>query len=351
MTAAGEVCLARVYFRCSTCTLGEFALDERLGVQGRYSPHAQRLICLAGASWSFDVASARLEELCGLCVSDTTIREVSQVHGAQMLAWQRDCPQAAQAFREADGDHEFTTDGASVNTTSGWREMKLAIFSRRRRGAAATPHEWETRSLPAPHVRVAFAAIERSDRFGTRWKQWTRRLGILDPSVVTLLADGAKWIWEEKLTNLRGAEGVLDIYHALQHVCQTANQLHGEGCPEAADWARKARELLLARGWNGIKDLLEQTRRCRPDDSARRALEALENYLGHHIDHLCYAERLAKGQSIGSGQVEGACKNLIARRLKQTGARWRTRRVNRMAGLCCLIYSNNWIQYWNALTA
>ena len=48
--------------------------------------------------------------------------------------------------------------------------------------------------------------------------------------------------------------------------------------------------------------------------------------------------------------MEGACKNLVGRRLKQTGARWRIRRVNRMAGLCCLMYSNNWNAYWNSLT-
>jgi hypothetical protein len=35
-----------------------------------------------------------------------------------------------------------------------------------------------TRELPAPSVRVGFAAIEASDRFGTRWDQWAARLGV-----------------------------------------------------------------------------------------------------------------------------------------------------------------------------
>ena len=56
-------------------------------------------------------------------------------------------------------------------------------------------------------------------------------------------------------------------------------------------------------------------------------------------------------QSIGSGQIEGACKNLIGRRLKQTGARWRPRRVNRMAGLCTVMYTDHWKTYWNTLLA
>ena len=54
----------------------------------------------------------------------------------------------------------------------------------------------------------------------------------------------------------------------------------------------------------------------------------------------------AAGLPIGSGQVEGACKNLVGRRLKQTGARWRIRRLNRMASLCSLLYSDLWDQFW-----
>jgi hypothetical protein len=46
------------------------------------------------------------------------------------------------------------------------------------------------------------------------------------------------------------------------------------------------------------------------------SLESLRDYLGKHSDHLHYAERLAEGRSIGSGQVEGACKHMIGRRLK-----------------------------------
>jgi len=59
------------------------------------------------------------------------------------------------------------------------------------------------------------------------------------------------------------------------------------------------------------------------------AQQGLLDYLSEHQHHLHYRQRLEQGQSIGSGQVEGACKNLIGRRLKQTSARWKPRRVNR----------------------
>ena len=42
-------------------------------------------------------------------------------------------------------------------------------------------------------------------------------------------------------------------------------------------------------------------------------------------------------------------KALIGRRLKQTSARWRIQRANRMAGLCSIIDSNQWKPYWKSL--
>lgn len=351
MTVAGEIRFSRIYFRCSECTQGVFAADERVGVSGRYSPQSQRLICLAGASWSFDVASERLKELCGLRVSDNTIRELSQQHGADMLAWQRESFEAVKEFREAEGDMEFTTDGTSVNTTSGWREMKVALFSKRHPGEPATPQEWESRHLPKPHVRVAFAAIEKSQRFGSRWRHWCRRLGILDPARITVLADGAKWIWEEKRNHLWESDGVLDVFHALEHVSDTAKALYGDQTAKTDHFRERGREELLSKGFEGILQLLEDVKHQTDSQDKLSAIDDLENYLGNHGDHLHYAQRLSQGRSIGSGQIEGACKNLVGRRLKQTGARWRPRRVNRMAGLCSVMYSDNWKIYWNNLSA
>jgi hypothetical protein len=44
--------------------------------------------------------------------------------------------------------------------------------------------------------------------------------------------------------------------------------------------------------------------------------------------------------------VEGACQQVIGRRLKQTGARWKVRRVERLATLCAVQASDQWEAYW-----
>lgn len=350
MTSAGEIKLSRVYFRCVRCQIGGFVLDERLGVQGRFSHNAERLMCLAAASWSYDLASERLGELCGLSISDTAIREHAQQCGAEMLQWQRSDPAAAAEFHEASGAVEFTSDGTSVNTTEGWREMKVGMFSKREPGEAATPDEWADRELPKPTCSVAFAAIEASEDFGRRWKAWVKRLGVQETSAITVLADGAKWIWEEQRKHLIGAEGVLDVFHALEHIAATGKILRPSPA-ESESWTAAARIVLLEQGWTGIETLIQQQMAATPLAAHRDSLQALWDYLGSHQDHLHYRKRLAKGQSIGSGQIEGACKNLIGRRLKANAARWRVRRVNRMAALCSLMYSHQWNAYWNPQAA
>jgi hypothetical protein len=79
----------------------------------------------------------------------------------------------------------------------------------------------------------------------------------------------------------------------------------------------------------------------------RAALADAAGYFERRADSLGYAQRLAAGQSIGSGLVEGACKQVIGRRMKQAGARWRVRRANRMATLCCTLHGDTWKPYWD----
>jgi hypothetical protein len=293
-------------------------------------------LCLAGASWSFDRAAAHLKELCGLSVCDNTVRRVCHDHGGAMRDWQRDDPAASAAFRAAAGDVELQTDGTMVNTTAGWREMRLSVFAKRRRGRPAEGRAgWRQRRLPAPHVRVIQAGVRTSEQLGPAWRRMAGRLGLSDAKAVTALADGARWIWNQLQAALPGCAAVLDVYHASAQLWAAAQAAFGEGTAEAAAWVEARRGTLL-RG--GASALLAEL-------GAGRWAE-LRAYFAPHVDHTAYAARLAEGRSIGSGLVEGACKQVIGRRLKQTGARWRVRRAERMAALCAVQASDQWAAYW-----
>jgi len=343
--------LQRRYLRCPGGCGGRFPLDERLGVVGYVSWQAQRVLALAAASWSYDQSAERLHELCGLRVSDTTIRAVAQQHGAQMRQWQQRVPAACAAFVRAAGETEFATDGTSVNTTQGWREMRLGVFAKRQRGQPQSIAHWEERHLPAPTARVAFAGLVRAASFGGQWRTWAARLGLQQTNELTVLADGARWIWKQLERHLPGAQGVLDIYHASAHLHQTAAVLHGEGTTTARRWVEDRRRTLLRGGASSLLHVLATERKTLRSPRHRASLDEVCAYLQPHVEHTAYRQRLAQGQTIGSGMVEGACKTVIGRRLKQTGARWRIRRVERMATLCCVLYSRQWDAYWSAPAA
>jgi hypothetical protein len=332
------VTLVRAHFTCRRCGQNAHALDERLGVDGFVSPQAQRLLCWVGSEWSFERCAQYLRGVAGLVVCDNTVRKVCDRHGGRMRAWQRDDPEAGRPFRAADGDVEFQTDGTCVNTTGGWKEIRLSIFAKRRRGEPVTELPgWEGERLPAPHVRVATAGVQASQRLGPQWRRAASRLGVKQTADLTVLADGAKWIWKEVERHLPAAAGVLDVYHASEHIHQTASALYGEGTPVARAWAERHRGTLLESGAAGLLAALA----AEPGD-----VSGLVGYFEPHREHTPYRQRLAEGRSIGSGMVEGACKTAIGRRLKQTGARWRVRRLERMAALCCLHYGDQLDAYW-----
>jgi hypothetical protein len=304
-------------------------------VAGPVSPHAQRPPCLAGASWSFGRASANLKELCGLSVCDGTIRPVCQEHGGAMRDRQRGDPAAAAAFRAAGGDVEFQTDGTMVNTTAGWREMRLGIFAKRRRGRPAPARGgWGQRGLPAPHARVIQAGIRAGDQPGPGWRRLAGRLGLRDAGAVTVTAGGAKWIWGRAAGHLPGAAGALDIYHATEHLWAAARAVLGEGAAGRRARVEARRGAPLRPGAAGL--LAEM---------AGAEWSDWRGYFEPHGDHAGYAARLANGQSIGGGLVGGARKQVVGRRLKQAGARWKVRRVERMATLCAVQAGDRWDAY------
>ena len=219
---------------------------------------------------------------------------------------------------------------------------------------SAFPHQWASRHLPKPHVSIAFAAIEEKDVFRLHWGHWLNRLDITDPGVVSALADGAPWqcfleMGDAVFLEFSGkARENLDIYHALEYLSNKGDALFGKGTAEYTWWYETMKWDLLNGGVAPLLDRVRTMAQMEQLDTRKEALRVLENDLVFHSGRMNYRERLAAGLSIGSGQVEGACKNLIGARLKQTGAKWRRDRVDRMAKLCVVLYGEQWKDYWKS---
>jgi hypothetical protein len=341
MTALGRSDLLRTYFACPGCGQGRAHVDRLLGLDGFLTRQATRLICLAGGRIAYAPAAEMLAACCGWTVSDETIRSACQGQSGSIAEFHATSA-AVAGFAEV----EFQLDGTTVNTVGGWRDMKIGIFARREPGRKATAAEWDTRDLPGPTARVAFAAIEPIDRFAPRIGEWAGRLNLADTAAITTLGDGAAWIWNAAAEQRPGSGGVLDIYHAAGHISDAGKKLFGEGTAAAKAFLEEGRALLLSDGWAGLCDHIGATLLKSPELSGHSALCELTGYFAAHTERLNYAHRLNTGRSIGSGMVEGAAKNLIGKRMKQTGARWVVGNADAMAILCSLSYSAHWDRYW-----
>ena len=185
----------------------------------------------------------------------------------------------------------------------GWREVRLSIFAKRPRGEPVTDLDaWDRARLPRPTARVATAAIRTSAAPGPQWRRAAARLGIKRSAELTVLADGARWIWAELEKNLPGAAGVLDIFHASEHL-HAAALARGGGAAAVDAWYRARRRTLLESGAAGLLEEL-----------AARGEEApaLAEYLGPHAGHTPYrggwprAGRSAAGWSRGRARRRSA---------------------------------------------
>jgi hypothetical protein len=302
------------------------------------------MACWLGVQHSFLKAQQGLAEVAGWDLDDNTIRRLCHAT-AQRASAGRQERATAEAFAQAQGDLELQIDAGKVNTPEGWRDVKVAVVARRERGPALTPEEWDERDLPAPEVRAVVAAVEEASAFGERCTAELKRLELTDPTALTVLGDGAEWIWNLAARRLPGARQLLDVHHGREHIADGAKAVFGDDAL-AQEWGAKGRLRLLEDGYWGVTEWVGEVAGRVPVGGDGAALGSVLNYFAGHQERLGYALRLRRGQSIGSGLVEGSIKQLLNKRLKQTGARWRTEHVGPFVELGALAAGPEWQTFW-----
>lgn len=348
MSCIGVLQLRRHWWasRCRCEALG-YGADEVLGLEGSYTRTLQQHLSRLAADVSFAKAQEHLAALLRVTVSKEALRQECHRHGRQMARWQSTETHTPEAFAKAAGDVEFTTDAGKVHTLEeGWKDLKIGVFQKRPRAQPATPAEWESRTLPEATARVAWARIAPIKKFRRTWRRWSQRLGVRQAGELHALGDGASWIWRSVERVFTGSQQTLDVFHGCGHVAQAGQRLYGEGTEAAQTFLTHGRQLLLESGWSGVCQLASEEYAKGDTPERRAALEKLVGYFAKHTQRLAYRERLAAGQAIGSGSVEGWAKTL-GLRLKARGARWCRKNVSGMSALICVRNASQWSAYWS----
>jgi hypothetical protein len=351
LTAVGPVRLARWHGHCPACGQVGFAADALLGLQGGLTARAQRMACRAGVHDPFRKAEQLLRELAGWAVGAEALRRLCHTTAARAAAGRAERAALPQAFAAAAGDRELHLDAGKVNTPEGWRDVKVAVFACRERARPADSTELHQRDLPAPAPRSVIAAVEGVEAFGGRCRREAERLGLAEQAPLSILADGAEWIWNLADEHFSGAAQLLDVYHAVEHLAVLGRAAVGEGAA-LNGWLEAARRQLLGDGYAGVCAVLAQP--AADAEAQRRVGEVagpVLNYFAAHQSRLGYALRLRRGQAIGTGLVEGTIKELVNLRLKRTGARWQAARVGPFVELLALSRGPEWDECWATLAA
>ena len=159
-------------------------------------------------------------------------------------------------------------------------------------------------------------------------------------------ADGGSWCWDIQARYFSDATGVLDWYHASEHVWGAARVV----APDSHDsWANNALEQMRAGGGQALLQWLKPQvgqRRGGP----REALEKLVNYLSGQIHRTAYHQYRASGWQIGTGMMESTCKQLVGQRLKGPGMHWTEQGALAVTALRANDLNGNWNFFWNSLT-
>lgn len=350
LSSVGIIAVPRRYYACRHCKAKRTPWEAWAGLAGphRVTPHARRMIVLAGSGCSFDEASRHLKELSRLSISNDVIRRICDEEGKSVQRWMNHSPEPQKAFAAAEGVVEFSTDGLKINTVDGWREIRQSVLSKRTPALPALPSQWDDRPLEAPTVRMAICGIAPCANIGASWERLAGALGLPKDQALSVIADGAKWIWGQAARRFIGpdVQWVVDIYHLMLYLHAAAATLGKEA---AEQWtARRVVELIEMGG----PRFIERLRAVGPPEaSAGEAWSKLLGYLQDNRDSLWYGQRLREGLPIGSGLIEGGGKSTLAKRLKINSARWRVRRAERMGAIRCLQYSGMWEIYWDSKQA
>jgi hypothetical protein len=228
-----------------------------------------------------------------------------------------------------------------------FKEVKLGLVHVEDDIVQKRTREGETRS-EIKNKRFVSSIGEGVESFKKMLKARAIEKGYYRASEIILLSDGASWIDKMKEEQFSEAVHVLDWYHAMDHLWQTAIGLFGENNREQCEsWITPFKEKL----WDGqveeVITLLESE--IFQKKKKQKTLIALRGYFESNKHKMKYKEFRDKGYYIGSGAIESAHKYVVANRLKLAGMRWSLSHANSMIWLRSKYFEDCWLAFWEEM--
>lgn len=329
---------------------GVYPLDEALGLIGRYTPGAARLISRLAAQMPFAELEDTLKESAGLALDPRGMHRLLEQTASRMAEARREGVKPLRPgttlYLELDGTgipmrkaDLVGRAGRQADGSARTREAKLgSVFTQQ--GVDADGHP-----LRDPESTTYVGTLGDADEIARLLRAEIQRRGGCSGVRMAAIADGAPWIWERFRQIAPDAIMILDFYHAGEHLTRLARALDGED--ELAIERRCAR-WRDALKHSRLQQVIDEAIAARPRHGPRRdAVDAEIAYFEHNRSRMDYLVYRQAGLYIGSGVVEAGCKTVIGSRLKQSGMFWSESGAKGMLGLRCLYKSGLFSSAWD----
>lgn len=188
---------------------------------------------------------------------------------------------------------------------------------------------------------------ESPEEFGANLFRLACRCGYREAEEKIFAADGGDWCWSIRERYFVDADGILDWFHAAEHVWAAAREL-GADAEAVEAWAGRAKGRLWTEGGEGLVQWLGE---LRPSTRGRRrrAVDDLLRYVRPRQGITDYPNYRGHGWKIGTGMIESTAKQLVASRLKSGAMQWTESGALAITALRAHRINQNWHSFWNSL--
>ena len=282
-------------------------------------------------------------EIDGKCPPMATEEELAKRRGQRRPQHEKDCPCGCQRHRgkvkrQARGSKKRRKKG---DKSKNGKEVLVVVMYTLQRGVDGLLHGPINKKQYATFAGVKAAAA------WARAEATKRGFGPDTTKTVQILMDGAPKLQKALHRQFPQAIFTLDVWHVVERLWKLGRHYHAEGSDALTAWVEELKELVYEgqakKLVRRLRKLLREEPKNGPGTKARRkALKTTIGYLRRRLDMMRYKEWRNQDLVIGTGQVEGAVRQLVGERFDCSGMRWVKGKAEPLLHLRCIELNGDW---------
>jgi hypothetical protein len=361
-TVLGPLTLTRAWYHCAACGHGLAPRDGELSVAGAsLSPGLRTMNDQAAAAAPFAKAARLLENLAGVRLTVKRVERAAEASGtaaaaaiacraamitARTLVPFPPSPLPGNLYAAIDGTGVPVTAtetagraGKGEDGRARTREVKLGVFF--------TQDSLDQDGYPVRDRDSSsyLATFEPAHVFAGLVEAEGIRRGAHHVRQLTILGDGAAWIWNIAAAKFPEATQIVDLFHAREHLHDLARHLEFMLGDQREKWLAARLEDL---DYGDIDGICNAARVYPLAGVKKTELDTALGYFENNAPRMRYKWFRSRGLFVGSGAVESACKAVIGQRLKLSGMHWTIAGATAITTLRCQQASRPQDQIWPA---